>query len=259
MPTPRLLSRLATSLGFILFSLVAQAQQPPIASIEAMPDGDATLFRGGWSIMRPEGSASLLTCHLPTHLIPDGKDTLIFRDVGGRETRLSISATFDNTYWGGDDPQTAVWTGTDSFLLYPHLSDGELDVDNVMLFERCESWPRQSYQGAVAGDLAPFVGQWQESLPGERGSAPLQRLIGCDEPTIYSIAGEAQLEMRAKDGDPQTIAVEIRDGETFFPNEGYPAAVIWVSPDRWHLHQAGMDRQPDWNLPIILERCPTTE
>lgn len=256
MPTSRLLSRLATSLGFILFSVVAQAQDLPIASIEAMPDGDATLFEGGWSIMRPEGSASLLTCHLPTVLIPDGKDALIRRNLAGREDRFSVSATAENTVLGGDENQTAVWTGTDSFLLYPHRPDGGLDTENAMLFERCESWPRQSYEGAVAGDLAPFVGRWSESMPAERGGAPLQRLTGCDDATTYRIAGESTLEMRAKGMEPQTFAIEAQDGETIIPNEGYPAAVIWVSPDRWHLHQAGIDGKPDWNLPIILERCP---
>jgi hypothetical protein len=259
MPTTRLLSRLATSLGFILFSVVAQAQPLPMASIQAMPDGDASLFEGGWSIVRPEGSASLLTCHLPTHLIPDGNAALVYRDIAGREIRFSVTATAENTLWTGEESQTAVWTGTDSFLLYPHRPDGSINVDNATLFERCEVWPRQSYDGAVAGDLAPFVGDWRESLPADRGGAPLDRHTSCDDPTTYAIVGESTLEMTAEGDEPQTIPVEVRDGETIFPNEGYPAAVIWISPDRWHLHLPGMDRQPDWNLPIILERCPVTE
>lgn len=260
MPTPRPLSRLAaslaTSFAFTLFSLAAQAQQLPMASMEAMPDGDASLFDGSWSIVRPEGSNSLLTCHLPTQLIPDGKAALVYRDIAGRETRFTVSATAENTLWTGEESQTAVWTGSDSFLLYPHRPDGGLNLENATLFERCEIWPRQSYEGAVAGDLTPFVGQWRESLAPERGGAPLDRRTSCDDPTNYAIVGPSTLEMTAEGDTPQTIPVAVRDGETIFPNEGYPAAVIWVSPDRWHLHLSGVDRQPDWNLPIILERCP---
>ena len=256
MSTTRRLSRLAISLGFILFSLAAQAQQLPTASIEAMPDGDAALFDGGWSIVRPAGSDSMLTCHLPTHLISDGKAALIYRDVAGRETRFTVSATDKNTLWTGEESQTAVWTGRNSFLLYPQKPEGGLNIDNATLFERCEIWPRRSYAGAIAGDLKPFEGQWRESLPAKRGGAPLDRHTSCDDPTTYSIVGESTLEMTAEGGEPQTIPVAVRDGETIFPNEGYPAAVIWISPDRWHLHLPGMDREPDWNLPIILERCP---
>lgn len=258
MPKARMPLRFGTTLGFILFSLLAQAQELPMASMEAMNDGDASLFDGAWSIMRPEGSDTNLTCHLPTQLIAAGKDGLVYRDIAGNELGFVVSDAGENTLWAGSDPQTAVWTGPDSFVLYAHRPDGSLDTGNAMLYERCETWPRRSYDGAIAGNLAPFEGKWSETLPAKRGGQPPEVQSTCGSPTTYAVTGESTLEATFSDGQKSTIEVEVRDGETIFPNDGYPAAVIWVSPDRWHLHLSGIDRTPDWNLPIILERCPAS-
>lgn len=256
MPTTHTPFRLGTCLGFILFSLAVQAQDLPLASVEAVPDGDAQRFDGIWSIMRPQGSDTNLTCHVPTTLISDGRGALVYRDIGGREIGFVVSDSGENTLWDGTDPQTAVWTGADSFILYAHRPDGSLATDNAMLYERCEAWPRESYAGAPTSDLTQFEGRWSEALPARRGGQPLEPQSTCDSPTTYTVAGASSLEAKFADGSSQTIEVEVRDGEIVFPNEGYPAAAVWVSPDRWHLHLSGIDRKPDWNLPIILERCP---
>lgn len=241
---------------FLALAALPAAAQTPTVGIPEVPNGDSRPFAGHWSVIRPGATQTLLTCMLPT-VIESTAGALAYRDIGGRTTAFTISAGDGQTLWAGSEPQTAVWTGLDSFILYPHLPDGSLDMEYAALHERCEIWPRKSYDDAVPGAVEPFEGRWAESLPAERGAGPsMVTQLNCDNPTIFTVASETSLQQTASGGEPLMVPVAARDGETIFPFENYPQTIIWVSPDRWHLHGLNIDRQTDWNLPVIFTRCP---
>jgi hypothetical protein len=243
--------------AFLLaLTLPPAAAQTPTVGVPDVANGDPSLFAGHWSVIRPGATETLLTCMLPT-VIETGDGTLAYIDIGGRKSDFTVSAGEGQTLWVGSEPQTAVWTGLDSFILYPHLPDGALDIEYAALHERCEIWPRKSYEGAVPGAVEPFAGRWAESLPAERGAGPsMVTELSCDNPTIFTVASETSLEQIASDGEPLMVPVTTRDGETIFPFDNYPQTIIWISPDRWHLHGLDIDRQTDWNVPVIFTRCP---
>lgn len=250
-------SAFATALLLLATTLAIPVQaQTPTVGIPEVANGDPALFAGHWSVIKPGATETLLTCMLPT-VIQSSDGTLAYRDIGGRTTDFTVSAGKGQTLWTGSEPQTAVWTGPDSFILYPHLPDGSLDMEYAALHERCEIWPRKSYEGAVAGAVEPFEGNWAESLPADRGAGPaFVTQLSCDNPTTFIVASETSLQQSSKSTEPLTIPVASRDGETIFPFENYQQTIIWVSPDRWHLHGLDIDRQTDWNLPVIFTRCP---
>ena len=252
-----LLAPLAIVLGLASSVHAAHAQLPTVGSPD-VPNGVAELFVGNWSVVRPEGSNSLLTCMLPTIIDADGAGGLVFEGITNRNLPFGVAAADGATAWQGAEPQTAVWTGPDSFILYPHLPDGALDVEFAMLYERCEIWPRSSYPGAVAGDVAPFAGAWLESLPAERGAGrPIVPQGSCADPVRFAVEGDSAIRQTMTGQDDLVIPVAAEGDLTTFPNEGFTGVVIWVSEDRWHLHYPDIDGKTNWNLPVNFTRCPT--
>lgn len=247
--------------SMVLLALAAapvSAQELPTTSIAGAEDGVAAAFSGAWSAIRPTADSTLLTCMLPTLIRSEAEGGVIYTDIGGRDFPFTVTDAGGQTVWAGaEETQTSVWTGPDSFILYPHLQDGSLDVERGVLYERCEIWPRESHAGAVAGAVEPFAGNWSEALPPERGAGrPLQQQSTCETPTRFEVAGEQAIVQLLEGQEPLTLPVAVRDGRTIFPNDGYTQTVIWVSPDRWHLHGLNIDGGTDWNLPVIFTRCP---
>jgi hypothetical protein len=233
------------------------AQDLPTTSVAGAEDGVASRFTGAWSAIRPTSDSTMLTCMVPTMIRSEAEGSVIYTDIGGRDCGFTVTDAGGQTIWTGAETQTSVWTGPDAFILYPYLRDGSLDLERGVLYERCEIWPRESYAGAAAGAVEPFVGNWSEALPAERGAGrPIEVQSSCDTPTTFAVAGEQAIVQTLPGQQPVTLQVAVRDGRTIFPNEGYTQTVIWVSPDRWHAHGLNIDGGTDWNLPVIFIRCP---
>jgi hypothetical protein len=253
----RLCLRLALLVFAALPAGIASAGDLPTRSVPGAIDGDATRFVGAWSAIRPTVETSNLTCGAPTLIRAEDTDMLVYTDIGGRDTEIGIAAGDGKTFWAEQIPYVSVWTGPDSFLLSPRLADGTLDPARAFLYERCEIWPRKDYEGAVAGAVEPFAGAWSEALPPERGGGrPIVSQVGCDVPTRFEVTGPDRIAQHIEGREPLELKVGTRDGRTIFPNDGYTQTVIWVSPDRWHLHGLNIDGGTDWNLPVIFTRCP---
>jgi hypothetical protein len=236
----------------------ALAEELPTKSVAGAEDGVAARFSGAWSAIRPAAEDTMLTCMVPTIIRSEAEGSLIYTDIGGRDSEFAVSAGDGQTIWTGHETQTSVWTGPDAFILYPHLGDGSLDLARGLLYERCEIWPREDYAGAVPGAVEPFVGDWVESLPARRGAGrPIEALSTCDTPTRFTVAGEQAIVQTVEGQEPLTLPVAVQDDRTIFPNDGYTQTVIWISPDRWHAHGPNIDGDTDWNLPVIFTRCPT--
>ncbi len=251
--------RLALLVVAALPAGIASAEDLPTRSVPGAIDGDARQFVGAWSVIRPNAETTLLTCQVPTLITAEAPEKLVYHDIAGRGTDIGIAAGDRQTLWADQDPYVSVWTGPESFLIYPQLADGSLDTtpEAAFLYERCEIWPREDFDGAAAGAVEPFAGAWSEFLPPERGGdRPLVLQAGCDDPTRFVVSGPDSISQRIEGREPLELKVGTRNGRTIFPNDGYTQTVIWASPDRWHLHGLNIDGGTDWNLPVIFTRCP---
>lgn len=253
----RLRLPLAICLAGFLATPAVQAEELPLRGVAEVSNGTAAPFAGHWSIVRPGGSDSALTCSVPTVIDGGADNVLIYRGIADQPVEFTLAEQDGATLWQGSEAQMAVWTGSDSFILYPQGSDGAPLVDDAMLYERCVIWPRESYDGAVPGAVEPFAGAWFESLPADRGAGPESVAVtSCDNPVRFEVAGATSIRQVLADGGGGVYEVAAREGETILPNGRDTGVVIWVSPDRWHLHYPGMFVPIDWNLPTIFQRCP---
>jgi hypothetical protein len=252
-------------LSILLAAMIAPAAQAqdglPTTSYDGARDGTVAPFEGNWSAMKPDGDPEALddSCALPATIMANGSGIIRYASSMGTNFDFKLSAEGGATIWGGEPARIAVWQDEDSFLLYPRLADGTPETSGVYLYQRCPEWPRQSYAGAQAGALEPFVGRWQEAVPPLRGTGPLQIVGSCDDPTTYEISGPDSLR-RIIAGEPdRTIPVRARGNETIVPNpiaRYAPSIIVWVSPDRWHFHPIDVFGQTNWSTPVIYTRCP---
>jgi hypothetical protein len=233
----------------------------PAASYPGAPDGRAAPFAGTWSIIRPGGDRLSITdsCAMPAEIVADGAAAMRYHSTTGADFDFELSAQNGGTALDGELARLAVWANEDSFYLYQRLADGSPDLASAYIYERCPSWPRKSHDGAVAGALAPFVGNWQEAMPALRGFTPLQVVGSCDDPTTFSIKDDKTLLRTIANEPDRAIPIGKRGQETISPNPmapRSPSVIVWVSPDRFHFHGIDIAGRTDWNTPVIYTRCP---